>query len=189
MPAGNLSDGFSRVDDAAVCRNVRKGDERHAVVNTPLECVEVKVARIVTGRYVYFQAIFPGAVQKGDEIACIGCAGSKNFSAPWYSQALEGKVPCACGTVGKRNFFRGSVQERGDAPVYRLMPGMCFFRGFVPSYARFQPEMLDARSEHRVGHKRCAGIVEMYYLFAGRVSRRVRATSMNLTSGTGDGVA
>ena len=123
---------------------------------------------MVTGRHIYFQAIFPGAVQKGDEVACIGGAGSKNFSASWYRQALKGEVPCARSAVGKRNVFRRSVQERGDAPVYCFVPGMCFFCGFVPPYTRFQPEMPDTGVKHRVRHKRGAGIVEVHHLFAAR---------------------
>ena len=86
----------------------------------------------------------------------------QNAVASLQGQAVEGHIPRAGGVFCIGDLIRVGVQKASKFGVKVVQIIGCGAGGFIPADLAFKGQVCGDGMEHRVGHQRCTGIVEMH---------------------------
>ena len=149
------------IDQAAIGRHMRDGDEAYAVVDHPLERCDVERAAVVAGHDLDDGAGAPRHLQEGDVVAGVLRARREDAIAGPERDRVERQVPGHGGVLDQRDLLTLAVDQAGD----RIVDGLAAVVGgvgrLIAADGGFPLEMADLRLEHRRRHQRGAGVVEM----------------------------
>ncbi|MNN19149.1 hypothetical protein D3C81_1323800 [compost metagenome] len=76
-------------------------------------------------------------------------------------QGVERHIPCAGRVLDHRNFIRLGVDQTADGAIHVFQVGRLPSGSFIAAETRFKLNMTGHRLDHRRGHQRRAGIVEV----------------------------
>ena len=182
MAARDLADLLGRVDQSALGRDVRDGDEPGLRTDQALQGIEVDLAAAVARRHVDLQPAALGLMQEGEEVADILRFDREDAVALLQRQGIERHVPGARGVLDIGDLGPVAVQQRGEGVVEILQRRLGLVLRVVAADGLLQRQVIQHGLIDRRRHQGGAGVVEVDQLFAGR---RVRAQAGDVESHCG----
>ena len=177
MGAGDASDRRRRIDQAAVGRDMRDGDQLDVMIDHAFEGVEIEFSRGVARDDVDHGPGAAGNLQEGNVIAGVLGLGGEDAIAGGEADGIERHVPGDRGVLDEGDFTAVGVQELRDRIVDRFDLVVGGRGGFVASSSGFELEMAQLCLHDGRRHQGRTRIVEMQDAFR---CRRVPARALDV---------
>src|ERR687887_900683 len=149
-----------RVDEAAVRRYVHERDDPHALVERPLERVEVELAGRVGRHHLDARVVLPRPLEGRDRVARVLGAREQDPVSGGERHRVEELRPRAGRAVQERDVFRGAAEEPREAVAHAGEVGGALLLRRVAAHRGLAPQVSDDRLQDRRRRQRGAGAVE-----------------------------